>query len=599
MDKRIALVLLLLPNLLMAQIDVSPVVIKNGKEYYEHSVVEGNTLWGLQRMYGVSAEEIVDENPSLQEGLKVGQKVYLPKLTETENPMETESYKVKKGETLYGLSRRFEISIDELMNLNPDLRDGGLQKGQIIQVPAGGLSSPVELEQSDTRTTPNPFVTDTIENPDGSADQIAFSFSDSTIRHVVMRHETMYKISKRFMIPVEDIMRINGLKSTSVKEGQVLVIPVKKERFDLVEVRPVPPSYDPNGEGPLEFEEKSRYKVVMMLPFHLDAGPSYSKYHSEMSTQFYMGTRMALDSLKRKGLKADVVYLDTRNDSTCILKLLKDTSLLSADLIIGPFFEKNARIVADFCKQNRIRMVCPTALPDDILEGNRLVYAGIPSDEALFRMLAEHMAKNNTKERIVLVKPKKEEEIKLYDAFKGAYNDLDLGQSTLIESTIGGFSGYVSRGINCNFIMPTNDRRTALEFMNNLNKKASRSNTLPIYLYGMKSWMNFSDIKMMYYNKYHFHFPSSNFIDYYTEPMKDLNKIHRNWYKTDLSKMAVHGYDITMNFCSEFFLGKKSYLMMSDFQMEQVDPNSGYNHTDIFVVEQEEFELFNSKIPRD
>ena len=96
--------------------------------------------------------------------------------------------------------------------------------------------------------------------------------------------------------------------------------------------------------------------------------------------------------------------------------------------------------------------------------------------------------------------------------------------------------------------------------MNNLNKSAFRSRAQNLFVYGTKEWDTYSDINNMYKNKYNFHFPSPNFLDYYTDKMIAMNKLHRNWYKTDLSRMAVHGYDIVSHFCGEFFLesSKKS-----------------------------------------
>ena len=65
MKKLVIILLLCLSYFASAQPGVATVVEKNGKKYYEHTVEEGNTLWGLQRMYGVSVEDIVAENPML------------------------------------------------------------------------------------------------------------------------------------------------------------------------------------------------------------------------------------------------------------------------------------------------------------------------------------------------------------------------------------------------------------------------------------------------------------------------------------------------------------------------------------------------------
>ena len=75
-----------------------------------------------------------------------------------------------------------------------------------------------------------------------------------------------------------------------------------------------------------------------------------------------------------------------------------------------------------------------------------------------------------------------------------------------------------------------------------------------------------------------------------------LNKWHRNVYNTDLSKMAVQAYDVMTYYCSSFFLGDdKPSLMMNNFEMKQISEMDGYENTNVFIVELEEFELLNAE----
>lgn len=601
MNKLLITLLFLLPFISLAQPGTTPTEVIDGKKFYKHQVQAGNTLWGLQRMYGVSVDEIMATNPSLKDGLREGSQVLIPVTQGSIDKIPTETYKVKKQETLYGLSRKFNLSVDDLIALNPELKDG-LKKGQIIKVPLQDKAEEVPIVKAEDPepTSVNPFVSDTLEKEDGSLEQVSITFSDSTVRHIVMAHETMYSISKRFMVPIEKIMETNGLRSTSVKEGQVLVIPVKLERIERVEVKPVPlDDYDPEGEGPLAFAQKERYKVVMLLPFNLNGG---SVKVSNLATQFYMGARIALDSLEKKGLNLDVQVIDSRNDSTHVANLLKDSTFLSTDLFIGPFFKKTVSIVADYCRENKIRMVVPASLNNQMLEGNRLVYQSIPSGKAMMELLAVHMAKHNANDRIVLIKPIKKADVALYDAYKEAFNGVkgNVFKSVLVESTIDGFNLEIRRGVNTLFVVPTNDRTTVMKFMNNLNRSAFRSKADDLFVYGTKEWNNFPDINNIYKNKYNFHFAAPNFLDYYAEPVVELNKIHRGMYKTDLSRMAVHGYDLLTYYCLSFFTEDvKPALMMSNFQMEQLSPKDGYANKGIYVIEQEEYELFDSQKSND
>ena len=582
-------------GLVIAQPNVAPTKIVDGQKYYMHKVQQGNTLWGLQQMYGVKVEDIIKINPELSDGLRAGETILIPCLEKEEASVEKviSDYKVKKGETLYGISRKFNTTVDELMSLNPELQNG-LQKGQVIKVPGSYTETEDTIEEEETIVTPNPFVVEGIneENPN---EQINVSFSDSTIKHTVLAHETMYSISKRFMVKIEKIMEMNNLKSTTLKEGQVLLIPVKQERIEKVTIKPVGPDYNPEGTDSLQFETKSKYKVALLIPLHLDYGTGYSEAVSEIATQFYMGARLALDSLKLKGLRADIYVFDTKNDSATIVSILKKTEFKGMDMIIGPLFPKNQALVANYCKQNKIRMVCPFISDSKILEGNRLVYASVPSNNTLMKGLAEHMLEHNKGDNIVLIKPTKPADLELYNAFRTAFKESPVSgtRPALNETTVDGLSTFIRRGVNTIFVVPTVDNHFAGKFMTSLNRSAFRSKADDLFVYGTKEWMNFTDINDAYKNKYNFHFPSPNFIDYYTDEMKELNKIHRQQYKTDLSRVAVQGYDVFMHFCSEFFLNKEVFLMMNDMQMQQISASDGYENRKVFIIEQEDFELID------
>ena len=605
MNKLVILLLMCLPYFASAQPGTTPVVEKNGKKYYEHVVEEGNTLWGLQRTYGVSVEEIVAENPALKDGLKKDQKVWIPVTKESIQKIPTSEYKVRKGETLYGLSRKFNTTVDDLIALNPVLKDAGLNKGQVIKIPLqdDDKKEPpvVEIKRpvQELPSTPNPFVVDTIVNEDGSEDQRSFQFSDSSIRHLVMSHETLYSVSKRFMVSVEEIMRINGLKSTSIKEGQILVIPVKQERVARLEIKQVPQERDP-ATGPLVFQPKEKYKIAILLPFYLDGGGSSRV--SELATQFYMGAKLAVDSLEKRGLVADLTIFDTKNDSTQIQSILADSNFRTMDLVIGPFYETHIKTLVDYCKENRIRMVCPVATSEDHLKENRLVYQSVPSSTVSMELLAQHMLKNNAGDHIVLVKPTLEADIAMYNAFRDAFQSSPVEgvRPTLVETSADGFTGKIRSGVNTMLVIPTNDQKTAIRFMNSLGRWGKRSKG--IYVYGTKEWVTFTDINNMYKNKYNFRYASSNFLDYYTDMSINVNKMHRSYYKTDLSRMAAHGYDVLTYFSTEFFLPEtedKPTLIMDGFNMQQVSPTDGYRNAHVFVIQQEDYELFDTSKEHD
>lgn len=111
-----------------------------------HHVEAGETLYGISKTYNVSIESILDANPILKEGLKEGQEIVIPnaRLVEVDTdiiPMDEsrfDYYTVKPKETIFSLTREWGISYDKLLELNPELTDG-LKVDQVLSLPEGTL----------------------------------------------------------------------------------------------------------------------------------------------------------------------------------------------------------------------------------------------------------------------------------------------------------------------------------------------------------------------------------------------------------------------------------------------------------------------------
>src|SRR3989338_2080872 len=256
---------------------------------------------------------------------------------------------VVKGETLFSIAKREGATVDEITKLNPG-SESGLKLGQVLRIPLKSVTEQVKP------------VTEPVKQVETTVD-----FSDTIIAHTVLDHETLYSISKRFMVPVEELQKFNKLKNTNIKPGQVLNIPLKKEKVKQVEIRAVAPvviePVKPIDEE-LLFKKKEEYNIALMLPFYLDGGEAGFK---DVATEFYMGVELAIDSLEKMGFKAKMYVYDAKNDSAAIMALLKKPEMKQMDLIFGPLIPQGADQVAAWYKTNGIRMVCPSASNSTIL----------------------------------------------------------------------------------------------------------------------------------------------------------------------------------------------------------------------------------------
>ncbi len=107
---------------------------------------KGETLYGIAKKHGVTIEELVQCNPSLANGIKEGQKIIIPirdvasaeYKTESNIKLETKEsiikHKVNKGETVYGICKKYNITQEQLYEWNPALKTSGLRVNDEIIV---------------------------------------------------------------------------------------------------------------------------------------------------------------------------------------------------------------------------------------------------------------------------------------------------------------------------------------------------------------------------------------------------------------------------------------------------------------------------------
>ena len=166
----------------------------NGKTYIIHRVEQKETLFGISRKYGVALLAVVESNPDASSGLEIGQLIKVPyNPNNRTKTAEGTIHRVGQKETLYSISKQYGVTVDDLKKWN-SLPDNNLKLGQ-------------ELLIKDKQPEPQPKVT------------------QST--HTVANDETLYSISSKYGITVQQIKDWNYLTSDELRPGQVIFI---KER---------------------------------------------------------------------------------------------------------------------------------------------------------------------------------------------------------------------------------------------------------------------------------------------------------------------------------------------------------------------------------
>ncbi|MGM9845046.1 MAG: LysM peptidoglycan-binding domain-containing protein [Muribaculaceae bacterium] len=158
-----------------------PVKHINGTSYYYYTVKKGDTLFSLSRTLGISSDEIISCNPSVADGLRADATLYFPVAQfggedDGEAPQATLRHEVKKGETLFGISHTYGVSPDDIVRLNPDA-ESGIRTGQILIIPNGRAAQPTAATGHKSSATAKPsHVADA--DDDATADTPATAEAD-------------------------------------------------------------------------------------------------------------------------------------------------------------------------------------------------------------------------------------------------------------------------------------------------------------------------------------------------------------------------------------------------------------------------------------
>lgn len=542
-----------------------PTEIIDGKKFYIHTVVKGETLYALQKKYDVTMNEILIANPK-SETLEIGQKIKIPVQYKQVNHL------VIKGETLYGLAKKYNVSVESIVQANKGI-ENGINAGQTLLIPN------VEKGFIGQTQVVNEQVSQKTDTTSTNISKPKFEINDTLINYKVTNGETLYSISKRYMVPVEQIKKINKLTTNTLSPGTILKIPVAKEALNEVSTKEIPENPFDNQQTNPSFEKKSKYKVGVLLPFGYETNTNDA--FTNASVEFYMGIEMAIDSLEKLGLNADFVVLDSGKDSVSLYKALLKPEFKNVDLVIGTLHVNQMSVLANWCKNKKVRLVCPAIANTEIIKNNPFVYQAVPSDFTLMEHLAKFIPKIRTNEQIVLVNSGLPADKSRYQAFLTEANKLNSYK--VIEATQDNFTTFIKRGMNTIFVFPTENRNAAFKLNNKLNDAIAKSSNVNVLLFGTKDWLSFDDVPITKSN-YQFGFVNTNKFDYDDADTKQLHRRFRTDYKTDMSKLVVQGYDVALYFCSNFFLDKASKNLMNNFDMQQVGDGNGFENKMSFVT---------------
>ena len=202
----------------------------------KHTVKKGETITAIAQKYKVEPSAIYELNPDCSRTLKLESIILIPRATSKGIKSKTESktviventHVVQLKETLFGIAKQYEISLEELNAANPELVETGLKAGQKIKIPSKVISKIVTENKKETAKLEPKKEVVLKEKQEKSVALFVAKQTAPTI-HEVVASETKFGIAKQYGISVTDLDKANPiLEKEALKVGQKIVIPIKE-----------------------------------------------------------------------------------------------------------------------------------------------------------------------------------------------------------------------------------------------------------------------------------------------------------------------------------------------------------------------------------
>ena len=405
----------------------------SAQEYFMHTVTQGQGLYSISRMYGVTEDDIIKLNPGSEKVIRTGQELRIPN---RQQPASGKFHTIQKGETLYRLSVENRISVKELCDANPGLSAQNFKIGQVITIPAPSDQDP---------------LTSTIENAGDDAPQEikadAHTLQSDTARykatHVVQKRETIFRISRNYNISQAEFLEANPeYRYTKLKQGAVVKIPFSREETErrkrlLSEaqnrMQSIPDSTlfrmnditsGTTHEGVLT--------AALILPFALEDSATTDQ---KKMVEFYQGMLLALDRLKNEGVSVNLKVFDSKGDDTSIEPLLESGQFDDVNVIFGPKNTTHIAEAARWSTTHQIPLVLPMNSNADDVFNNPYVFQLNTPQSYFHQEIYNHFLEQFPNPNVIILDADEYRKNDFIDGLKTTLADRNIPFSTVMVDT--------------------------------------------------------------------------------------------------------------------------------------------------------------------
>ena len=560
--------------------------------YFLHTVTKGQSLYSISTMYNVTMEDLIRLNPGCEKQIRAGESLKIPQADSGSNQGKTTFHTIQAGETLYQLTLKYNVTVQAICTANPGLSASNFRIGQVISIPAQTAIQPAKENLSET-----------------AAQTSSEKKTDWRDMHKVERKETIFSISRQYGISEEELIAANPeLKKGKLKRGSFLFIPYPASKQPVKEAEKTPARIPSNEElfaqNKQSLKKIQNIKAAVLLPF------TEGKNRDEQMrmVEYYEGFLMAVDSLKRQGVSVNLYTYDTKGKSDVTQSILAKEEMKNMDIIFGPAHAANVKTLAEFAEKNQTRVVVPFSPEVEQVFKNPYIYQVNTPQSYLYSEVYEHFLRKFSKANIVFLDAGTGQNEKA-EFIKGMRNELKTNQ-VAYKHISNSDTLKILAAIDStreNIFIPTSGKDLSLtRLIPQLTQIRRSYPNVDLHLFGYPEWQTYTQDYLASFYELDTYFYSSFYTNNLFPAAVRFTQEYRRWYSKDMAnifpKYGMLGFD-TGYFFLKGLAQEGSQLennlnrvqvtpIQTGFKFERVNNWGGFINRKVFFVHlTKDFEL--------
>lgn len=560
------------------------------QQYSSHTVVQGETVNSIARQYGVSPAAIIVLNPEVDNGIYPNTVLKIPREASIFDNADIyfKEHKVAPKETLYAISKQYEVSEDLIKKFNTHLYAQQIKAGEVIRIPVknrSGSWDDLTNTGTDGREISSGILMHTVKkketlssisrlyetsvaeikelNPnlgdilsEGTvllvpSKEIAkeVEVEEGFINYVVKEREGFFHLQRLYGVTKEEIIKHNPLAGDGLKLGMVLKIPVSdfNEIDEVILTNTVVNLKE-------HIRNRSEKNIALMLPLRLNRVHDQDSISQNtrllqrdatlrIALDFYRGAILAAEAATEFGLPVSIQVFDTEGSPAKVSRIISENNFKQFDAVIGPVLASEVEQAAKDLERENVAVFSP--LTNRVSGNYRNLVQTLPSSIELENMMYEYIKENSNGKNVILITDLKSNNPKYTRVRNIAPGVITVSPTEKGFLYLNEIQPFLSKDRENWIVLESSDPLLVSNVVGMLNGIVS-GYTMQLMTTDKNAAYDYHDVSNQHLSRLKFTFPSIN-KSFHIDEDSAFIESYKEKFNSVPNRYVIRGYDLTLD----------------------------------------------------